>query len=110
MIDNTLYKVLRQLLKLETHYYCKLPISSIDAAFKKSGLSENDVFEAVRALVSAGYMCATDSSGDYVRLTPQAHVTVEEFRRTRLMFWLPTIISITSVLISLVSLISSILC
>lgn len=110
MIDNKLYKVLSRLLKAEKHYYCKISLIAATDAFKKLGIPPKEVLGAVRALIDDGYMAAADISGNYFYLTPKAHATVEEVKRTRLMFWLPVIISITSVLISLVSLISSILC
>lgn len=103
MIDNKLYAVLRHMLKIESHYYQAISVDAVLDVLLKSNVSKNDLLGAFRGLISCGYILATDDSGDFFYITPKAHATVEEFRRTRFMFWLPTIISIISVLISLTS-------
>lgn len=109
MIDNKLYAVLRHMLKIESHYYQAISVDAGLDVLLKSNVSKNDLDGAFRALISGGYILATDDSGYFFYITPKAHATVEEFRRTRFMFWLPTIISIASFLIAVATLITNII-
>lgn len=101
MIDNHLYKVLKQLIRLESHYYQRIKRTDAADLLIKSGVDAEIVSESLSLLTKDGYIKATDINNNSFCITPKAHATVEEMKRTRMMFWIPVIISITALIFSL---------
>lgn len=101
MIDNHLYKVLKKLIKPESHYYQK--IERIDAAnlLIESGIDAETVNGSLNLLKKFNYIKATSLYCESFYITPKAHVAIEEAKRTRMMFWIPVIISIVALIFSL---------
>lgn len=101
MIDNHLYKVLKQLIRLESHYYQKIERGKAVDRLIESGVDAEVVDESLALLAKDGYIKSADIYNEKFCITPKAHATVEEMKRTRMMFWLPVIISITALIFSL---------
>ena len=101
MIDNHLYKVLKELTKLEKHYYQK--IERVDAAnlLIESGIDVETIDGSLYLLKKFNYIKATSLYCESFYITPKAHVAIEEAKRARRMFWIPVIISIVALLFSL---------
>lgn len=101
MIDNHLYKVLKLLIGLESHYYQRINRTDAANLLIKSGVDAKIVNESLSLLAKDGFIKATDLNNNSFCITPKAHATVEEMKRTRMMFWLPVIISIIALIFSL---------
>ena len=101
MIDNHLYKVLKKLIKLESHYYQKIERANAEDCLAESGIDTDIIKDSLSLLAKDGYIKAKELYYESFYITPKAHAAIEEAKRARLMFWIPVIISIVALIFSL---------